>query len=100
MTETLHYPAPGQVTLSGRLAPRYEGNRGYLTKVYETRRDWMLEPFQNRGRDWVIEPLRSGKQELNWAGEYAGKWLDAAARVAAGSQDAQLKQQAGEFAAS
>jgi DUF1680 family protein len=100
VTETVRYPAPGQVTLSGRLAPRYQGNRGYLTKVYETRRDWMLEPFQNRGRDWVIEPLRSGKQELNWAGEYAGKWLDAATRVAAGAQDARLRQQAGEFAAS
>src|SRR6185503_3734433 len=62
--------------------------------------DWMLEPFQNRGREWVIEPLRSGKQELNWAGEYAGKWLDAATRVAAGAQDARLKQQAAEFAAS
>jgi DUF1680 family protein len=87
------------VALAGRLALRYQGNRRYLGQVYETRRDWMLEPFQNRGRDWVIEPVRSGKQELNWAGEYAGKWLDAATRVAAGSQDEVLRGQASTFAA-
>jgi DUF1680 family protein len=100
MSERLTYPKPGQVILSGRLSPRYLGNRSYLGKIYATRREWMLEPFENRGRDWVIEPLRSGKQELNWAGEYAGKWLDAATRVAAGTQDARLKQHAAEFAAS
>src|SRR4029079_619103 len=32
-----------------------------------------------RGMDWVLEPLRNKKAELAWAGEYAGKWLDAAA---------------------
>src|SRR5688572_23137839 len=95
----VRYPAPGLVALAGRLAPRYQGNRLYLGQVHETRRDWMLEPFQNRGRAWVIEPVRSGKQEVNWAGEYAGKWLDAATRVAAGSQDDVLKSQASTFAA-
>ena len=96
----MRYPSPGQVILSGRLASRYQGNQKYLARVYETRQAWMLEPFQNRGREWVLEPRRSGQQELNWAGEYAGKWLDAATRVAAGSQDKQLKQQAGAFAVS
>ena len=95
----LRFPAPGQVALSGRLAPRWQGNLQYLANIYQTRRDWMLEPFQNRGRDWVLAPLRSGKQELNWAGEYAGKWLDAASLAAAGRPADPLSQQARAFAA-
>lgn len=59
----------------------------------------MLEPFRNRGQEWVLEPLRDKKGELAWAGEYAGKWLDAASRVAAGSQDEQIQWHAAEFAA-
>lgn len=47
----------------------------------------MLEPFQNRG------------QGTDWAGEYAGKWLDAASLVAACSHDEQLALEAGTFAA-
>jgi hypothetical protein len=86
------------VSLSGRLAARYEGNRRYLTDIYQRRQAWMLEPFRHRGQPWVLEPVRNAKAELNWAGEYAGKWLDAACLVAAGGQDPQLEQQALAFA--
>jgi DUF1680 family protein len=92
------YPQPGQVALSGRLSARYEGNQRYLADIYERRKDWMLEPFENRGQPWVLEPLRNGKAELNWAGEYAGKWLDAACLTSAGGQDGQLERQALDFA--
>lgn len=75
---SIRYPGCAQVAVSGRLSARFRGNQRYLESIYETRKDWMLEPFQNRGKVWVLEPLRNGKGELPWAGEYAGKWLDAA----------------------
>ena len=96
---TIRYPGPGQVTLAGRLAARYSGNQKYLESIYETRRDWMLEPIQNHGQEWVLEPLRDKKGELAWAGEYAGKWLDAASLMATGSQDEQFDLYVAEFAA-
>jgi uncharacterized protein len=85
--KTIHYPGPGQVTLSGRLSDRYQGNRRYLWDILDKQKSWMLEPFQNRG------------QRTEWAGEYAGKWLDAASLVAAGTQDEQLGLEAGALAA-
>lgn len=96
--ETIGYPGSGQVALSGRLFARYQGNQRYLMDIYERKKDWMLEPFRNRGQAWVLEPLRNQKQELNWAGEYAGKWLDAAAVTAASSHDEGLGECAGVFA--
>src|SRR5512133_37748 len=60
----IDYPRCDQVTLSGRLSPRYQGNLRYLAHIYETRGDWMLEPFQQRGKEWVLEPLRNKKGEL------------------------------------
>jgi DUF1680 family protein len=94
----IRFPAFGQVTLGGRLAERYAGNQRYLSEIYRQRRDWMLEPFQHRDRPWVLPPLRNGKSELNWAGEYAGKWLDAAclagASAAAGASPLAAQAQA------
>jgi len=98
--ETIHYPAPDQVRITGRLFSRFQGNLGYLEDIYEKKRDWMLEPFQNRGMEWVIEPRRNQKGELPWAGEYAGKWLDAAALTASSSNDEQLKRYCSSFATS
>ena len=95
---SLHYPRCDQVTLTGRLSARYQGNLRYLAHIYETREDWMLEPFRYRGMDWVLEPLRNKKAELAWAGEYAGKWLDAAALSASDAGDEQLGQAAARFA--
>jgi DUF1680 family protein len=95
----VRHPEPGRVVLAGRLSSRYAGNQRYLLDLYERRKDWMLEPFRRRGRPWVLEPLRNKKQELSWAGEYAGKWLDAASLVAAGPGEVLLRQQAADFAA-
>jgi DUF1680 family protein len=95
---SVHYPRCDQVTLSGRLSARYQGNLRYLAHIYETREDWMLEPFRYRGRDWVLEPVRNKKGELAWAGEYAGKWLDAAALSASDAAEDQLGQAAASFA--
>ena len=94
----IHYPRCDQVTLTGRLSTRYQGNLRYLSHIYETREDWMLEPFRYRGTDWVLEPLRNKKAELAWAGEYAGKWLDAAVLSASAAGDEQLGQAAARFA--
>jgi len=96
--KTIHYPGCDQVTLAGRLSARYRGNLRYLADIYRTRKDWMLEPFQNRGKEWVLEPIRNKKGELPWAGEYAGKWLDAASLSAAYSRDEQLSKYVGTFA--
>jgi len=90
----LQYPHCDRVSLTGRLSARYQGNSRYLSHVFETREDWMLEPFRHRGKDWVLEPLRNKKGELAWAGEYAGKWLDAAALSASHNSDKQLGQTA------
>ncbi|HLO29163.1 MAG TPA: beta-L-arabinofuranosidase domain-containing protein [Anaerolineales bacterium] len=94
----LRYPRCDQVSLTGRLSDRYRGNLRYLAHIYETREDWMLEPFRHRGKEWVLEPLRNKKGELAWAGEYAGKWLDAAALSASGTANQHLGQAASRFA--
>jgi DUF1680 family protein len=94
---SLYYPRCDQVTLTGRLSARYLGNLRYLTHIYETREDWMLEPFRHRGMDWVLEPLRNKKAELAWAGEYAGKWLDAAALSVSNAGDGHLGRAAAKF---
>ena len=96
--KTIRYPGCDQVTLAGRLSARYQGNQRFLADIYETRKDWMLEPFQNRGQEWMLEPLRNKKGELPWAGEYAGKWLDAASLSAADSHGEQLGMYARTFA--
>jgi DUF1680 family protein len=95
----IEYPAPGQVRIQGRLSSRFQGNLQYLLNLYENRKDWMLEPFQNRGRPWVIEPVRNKKAELAWAGEYAGKWLDAASLAGAGGPHSPLERYSSVFAA-
>jgi uncharacterized protein len=95
---SLQYPRCDQVTITGRLSARYQGNLRYLWHIYEAREDWMLEPFRYRGTDWVLEPLRNKKAELAWAGEYAGKWLDAAVLSASAAGDEQLGQAAARFA--
>ena len=96
--DSLRYPRCDQVTVTGRLSARYQGNLRYLAHIYETREDWMLEPFRYRGMDWVLEPLRNKKAELAWAGEYAGKWLDAAALSAFEGGAEHLTQTAAKFA--
>ena len=98
-SKDFRFSSPDQVWITGCLSSRFQGNLQYLVKKYEEKRDWMLEPFQHRGEEWVIEPLRNAKGELPWAGEYAGKWLDAASLAAASGSHAQLGQYSAEFAA-
>lgn len=59
--------------IEGRLGARWQVNIGYLRGLYDEQGARMLAPFQNR--DGGYKRLR------DWDGEYAGKWLDAAARV-------------------
>jgi len=98
-SKNIQFPSPDQVRITGYLSPRFQGNLQYLINKYEKNKDWMLEPFQHRGEEWVIEPLRNKKGERQWAGEYAGKWLDAASLTAASSSHAQLGQYSAAFAA-
>ncbi len=93
----INYPDPEHVQLSGLLSERFSGNLNYLKAIYRTRREWMLEPFQNIGKDWVIPPLRNQKGELAWAGEYAGKWIEAAALTAVNTNEPILRQYVKEF---
>ena len=97
--KNIHFLSPDQVRITGYLSPRFQGNLQYLIDRYEKNKEWMLEPFQNRGMEWVIEPLRNKRGELPWAGEYAGKWLDAASLTAASSSHAQLSQYCDAFSA-
>jgi inosose dehydratase len=98
-SEPITYPHPGAVRITGRLSARFQGNLQYLENMYEKKKDWMVEPFQNRGQAWVIEPQRNKKGEQAWAGEYAGKWLDAAARAAESGDDDLLRRYATTLAA-
>jgi len=76
-------PAPDQVQLhkGGRFHDRYQGNWNYLQYLHEHYGQEMLEAFASRH-------YSPGKLlERMWDGEYAGKWLDAAVRVAVNSGD-------------
>ena len=79
-----------KVALNGRLAPRYLGNVQYLLDVHEKRREFMIDAYRLR---------EHRKKEADWDGEYAGKWLDAAARTAANTGHAALKEKALSLAA-
>ena len=79
-----------RVALNGRLAPRYAGNVQYLLDLHEKRRAFMIDAYRLRERR---------KKEADWDGEYAGKWLDAAARTAANTGHAAIKEKALSLAA-
>lgn len=91
-------PKPDQVHLNGYLSSRVRRNHEYIIRIYDQRHEWMLEPFRYRGQELIIEPLRHHTMESKWAGEYAGKWLDAASLVAVNSQDEILINHTKEFA--
>ena len=79
-----------RVALNGRLAPRYLGNVQYLLDLHEKRREFMIDAYRLR---------EHRKKEADWDGEYAGKWLDAAARTAANTGHAAIKEKALSLAA-
>lgn len=73
-------PPAGTVRMSGAFGARYDGNIGYLLgRALEMNR--LLFPFEHRDQ-W--------QRIMDWDGEYAGKWLDAAVHVAADTGHAEL----------
>jgi DUF1680 family protein len=73
---TLPSPADVQLDPSGRFYDRYKGNIKYLDYQHEHYGKFMVEVFASR-------QYSPGKLlERMWDGEYAGKWLDAATRIA------------------
>ncbi len=77
--------AVGRVELRGRLGQRYQGNVDYLLHVHREHGRFMLDAFRLRERR---------NKERPWDGEYAGKWLDAAACVAAHTGHEELRAKA------
>lgn len=61
------------IRISGCLGRRHQANVSYLLHVCDRYGQFMLNPYRLRGRR---------EQERPWDGEYAGKWLDAAAKTA------------------
>lgn len=87
-------PSPSDVRLipGGRFGSRYEGNVNYLKYQYDHYDSFMLESFASRH-------YAPGKLlERMWDGEYAGKWLDAATRMAVNMGDTSLLASADAFA--
>ncbi len=82
---TLPSPASVHLDPEGRFNSRFQGNIKYVCHLHEIYGEWMLEAFATRR-------YSPGKLlERVWDGEYAGKWLDAATRIAVNTDnDAQL----------
>jgi DUF1680 family protein len=73
---TLPSPASVKIDPGGRFYERFQGNINYVHYQYEQYGEEMLDAFASRH-------YSPGKLlERMWDGEYAGKWLDAATRVA------------------
>jgi len=73
---TLSSPADVNLDPGGRFYDRYQGNINYLASLHDNFGEFMLEAFTSRH-------YSPGKLlERMWDGEYAGKWLDAATRIA------------------
>ena len=76
-------PAPAAaVRLDGPLGRRCRANADYLVHLYEKDGEDMVAAFAERG---------TRKADRGWDGEYAGKWLDAAALAAANLDRADLR---------
>jgi DUF1680 family protein len=89
-------PSPASVRLNhgGRFHSRFEGNINYLHYQHEYYSEDMVEAFATRH-------YSPGKLlERAWDGEYAGKWLDAATRIAVNTGDAAQLAMVDAFAAS
>lgn len=79
---------------NSRFYSRYQGNIDYLRYQYDHYGDFMLQAFASRH-------YSPGKLlERMWDGEYAGKWLDAAVRVAVNTRDNTLLELVDKFASS
>ena len=71
------------VQLKGTLGRRFGRNIDYLLWRYNNEADHRLMPFEKR-EEWY------GQRKFDWDGEYAGKWLDAAAISADASRNPDL----------
>jgi len=90
-------PAPGTIRLRGRLGARHAANTTYLLYLHDAVLDWIRlpdadggekgpgVPLAKPGRDFMLDPFRNREtpDAQGWEGEYAGKWLDAAAAMVA-----------------
>jgi hypothetical protein len=89
---TLPSPASVQLDPGGRLGKRYQGNISFIRFLHDQYGQEMLEAFKTRH-------YAPGKSlELIWDREYGGKWLDAAARVAANTGNYAQRMMADAFA--
>lgn len=90
---TLPSPAFVQLGSEGRLGPRYKGNVNYVRYQHDHYGEFMLESFATRH-------YAPGKLlERVWDGEYAGKWLDAATRIAVNTNNEEHLEAVDAFAA-
>jgi DUF1680 family protein len=91
---TLASPSDIQLFPGGRFYSRYHGNKDYLHYQHDEFGPFMIEAFASRH-------YSPGKLlERMWDGEYAGKWLDAATRIAVNTGNDSLTEMADQFAAS
>lgn len=91
---TLPSPASVQLDTDGRFYDRFQGNMNYLNYQYDHYSQENLKAFAARN-------YSPGKLlERMWDGEYAGKWLDAATRVAVNTRNKNLIKKVDDFARS
>lgn len=95
------------VGISGRIGKRHAATIPFMLHIHDSYAEYMLDPFRLRDeRQELYEaemkrPAREKKRVPGgwpwekfmdvWGGEYAGKWLDAAARFSANTGDAGLR---------
>jgi hypothetical protein len=104
--ESLTRIPAAKVHLRGRLGGRLDATVPYLIGIHdrtlpaEQATFDMLKPFQVRGSS-ASRPIPAWEYNGSylWDGEYAGKWLDAAALIAASTGDAGLTARVNSFAA-
>lgn len=89
-------PSPQSVYLdpTSRLGERFHGNINFLHERYDNYGEKMINAFAER------HYAPGGFLEDVWDREYGGKWLDAAVRVGANTNDFSLLSKAEYFAAS
>jgi DUF1680 family protein len=89
---TLPSPASVQLSPTSRFGERFHGNISYIQYLHERYGEEMLEAYASRH-------YSPGKLlERVWDGEYAGKWLDAATRIAVTTADETLLAMVDDFA--
>jgi len=86
------------VKLTGYLADRHGRNLAYLRCLHDETHPWrekikgQTQDDSRIGRDFMLDPFRrrSEPRPRDWQGEYAGKWMDAAALMVGNTGDRDL----------